>query len=119
MKIYLAHSTKFDFQNDLYGPIKKSEAYGIHMFVLPHDKAEWKNSREIIKNSDLVIAEVTYPSTGLGIELGWANAYDIPIICIYREGGELSKSLKAIASKERKYNTENIGQILKDITSKF
>ena len=32
---------------------------------------------QIIKKSDVVIAEVSYPATGEGIELGWANGQKV------------------------------------------
>ena len=44
----------------------------------------------------MVIAEVTYHSTSVGIEIGWANAAGIPIICIYKTGGIPSRSLKNV-----------------------
>lgn len=33
---------------------------------------------------DLVVAEVSVPSLGVGYELGWATALGKPILCLYR-----------------------------------
>jgi len=33
---------------------------------------------------DLVVAEVTTPSLGVGYELGWATALKKPVLCLYR-----------------------------------
>jgi hypothetical protein len=33
---------------------------------------------------DLVVAEVTVPSLGVGYELGWASALKKPVLCLYR-----------------------------------
>lgn len=33
---------------------------------------------------DLVVAEVTVPSLGVGYELGWAGALGKPVLCLYR-----------------------------------
>jgi hypothetical protein len=33
---------------------------------------------------DLVIAEVTTPSLGVGYELGWATVLEKPVLCLYR-----------------------------------
>ena len=45
-----------------------------------------------------MIAEVSRPSIGVGIELGWADSAKIPIICMYNEGTKPSVSLKAIST---------------------
>ena len=33
---------------------------------------------------DLVVAEVSTPSLGVGYELGWATALDKPVLCLHR-----------------------------------
>jgi len=37
---------------------------------------------------DLVIAEVTVPSSGVGYELGWATALKKPVLCLHRSIGQ-------------------------------
>lgn len=37
---------------------------------------------------DLVIAEVTVPSSGVGYELGWATALNKPVLCLHRSIGQ-------------------------------
>jgi membrane-bound lytic murein transglycosylase MltF len=70
---------------------------------------------------NLVIAEVSYPSTGLGIELGWASTYLIPIVCIYRKGSEISGSLRQVSTKFLKYsnNKELISAIKKALRTEY
>ena len=53
---------------------------------------------------DLFLAEASFPSTGLGIELGWANDLRIPIACIYQTGHKPSSSLKLICDDFIEYN---------------
>jgi len=36
MKIYLAHSTSFDFKNEFYKPLENSQLNLKHDFILPH-----------------------------------------------------------------------------------
>ena len=50
-----------------------------------------------------MIAEVSYPATGLGIELGWADMHKCPIVCIYRSGQKTSGSLKVVTDKFIEY----------------
>lgn len=57
------------------------------------DKAQacYSWDRKMVESADLIIAEASYPSTGLGIELQIAESKKIPIILCYRR----SKSNKA------------------------
>lgn len=104
LEIYVAHSNNFDYKTELYGPLRNSPLNFQHRFILPHETEEFIKSKEIIEKSDLVVAEVSYPSTGEGIELGWANIFLIPILCVYREGTKPSGSLKAITNAVVSYS---------------
>lgn len=100
MKIYVGHSTNFDYQNELYAPLKSSRLWDKHEFVLPHDKTtEPFHSKKMIESCNLLIAEVSFPSTGLGIELGWAEVANVPVIAICREGCKPSSSIHVITDK--------------------
>ena len=102
--IYVPHANSFDFKNELYKPIRESDLNSKFIFTLPHENSEKLfNSKEYLKRCDLVLAEVSYPSTGLGIELGWANSYGVPIICISKLGSKPSNSLKAVGSEFLEY----------------
>ncbi|OHA16489.1 MAG: hypothetical protein A3C79_02630 [Candidatus Taylorbacteria bacterium RIFCSPHIGHO2_02_FULL_45_28] len=107
MKIYVSHSRSFDFVNELYLPIRKSALNEKHTFFLPHENGRSLNSKEDIKNSDLILAEVSFPSTGQGIELGWADSCTVPIVCIYKDGCDFSPSLKSIIKDFVTYNDSN------------
>lgn len=41
-----------------------------------------------IKSADLLVAEVTQPSTGVGYEIGFAERHNKKIVCLYRRNGE-------------------------------
>lgn len=45
-----------------------------------------------LDEADLVIAEVTTPSLGVGYEIGAAQARGKKILCLFREGGAVSLS---------------------------
>jgi hypothetical protein len=115
MKIYVCHSTSFDFKKRLYEPIRNSGLNTKHEIVLPHEKSDSQfNSKEYLKKCDLVIAEVSYPSTGQGIELGWANLYNVPIVCIYKFNTKPSGALKAVSNNLFEYSgKEDLIQKLK------
>ena len=63
------------------------------------------NTKEVIKNSDLLVAECSSNSTGQGIEIGWADSFNIPILCIYKTGSFISSSLKFITNNIISYNS--------------
>jgi len=106
MKIYIAHSRSFDFKKELYEPIRQSSLNNKHTFVLPHETSDEPfNSKDYFKNeADLMIAEVSESAIGLGIELGWADIYEVPIICIYRSGSKVSSSLKVVSKNFVEYS---------------
>ena len=59
-----------------------------------YSKEEKIYNRDIkwLQDSDIVVAEVTTPSLGVGYELGIAEKLNIPVLCLYRpnEGNRLS-----------------------------
>jgi len=110
--VYLIHSAHNDFLNELYSPIKNASSLVGYDFYLPHEEATWKNTKDIIKEADLVIAEVTVGGTGIGIELGWANAFNKPIIAMFREETECPRSVKAVTERVVPYNQNNLVKVI-------
>lgn len=96
MKIYVTHSRDFDYENLLYRPIRESELNKLHDFILCYVDGQSFDTKETIKDADLVLAEVSVASTGQGVELGWAEILGTPILCIYQDGAKFSRSLKFI-----------------------
>lgn len=120
MKIYISHSSKYDYKNKIYNPIKQSNLVRENTLFFPHDDNKIVNTKEIIANYDLVIAEVTLPATGQGIELGWADYAKTSIVCLYEKGAKISSSLKFITKDFIEYESEidMINQISKYIQNK-
>ena len=94
MKIYIGHSTDYNFMDELYNPIMNSKLKDKAEFIFPHLTDETFNSKELIEQSDLFIAEVSKPSLGLGIEIGRAEMKNKKILCIYNEKNKISSCLK-------------------------
>src|SRR5438034_694724 len=92
------------FKDDLYKPLRESELNKTAEIILPHENENFFDSKEGLKNVDFMIAEVSYPSTDLGIELGWASIYGIKIIAIYKSEAKVSSSVKHIANHLVEYN---------------
>jgi hypothetical protein len=114
MKIYIGHSTELNYREDLYSPLKQSALAEEHELVFPHDSDDFSNSREFLRDEcDLVIAEVSKSSTGLGIELGWTSLFEVPVICVFRSGSDPSSSLKAVTDNfvEYSYKEELVSKL--------
>lgn len=110
MRIYVSHKRLSNFEKDLYEPLKNSEIAKGNQLILPHDNNPQSfNVKDLFKNGevDVVIAEVSYPATGQGIELAWAEEFGIPIICVYKSGADISGSLKFITDKFIEYSDMN------------
>ena len=114
MNIYISHSSNYDYINNLYNPIKVSKLFEAHKFVFPHDDCNNViNTKENISNCDLLIAEVSMPSTGQGIELGWADYAKTPILCIYKKGIQISSALKIVTTNFIEY--EDVEDMIRKI----
>ncbi len=120
MKIYVSHSRSFDFENELYKPIRASVLNTEHEFFLPHENGQSINTKEVLQDCDLILAEVSFPSTGQGIELGWANMLNKRIVCISRKASEVSGSLKYITDNFITYSDKDdlVSKIILALNSK-
>lgn len=103
MKIYVTHATGYEFERELYQPLIEGLAVGYELFLPHRDDAKGVKSKEIIAGSDVVLAEVSRPSTGQGIELGWADDSGVPIVCFYRSGSAPSGALRFVARSMFEY----------------
>lgn len=123
MNIYIAHSTRdFDFQNELYLPLLNSKLATEHHLKFPHQgSASPIQSKDQFKQGlvNIVVAEVSHSSTGMGIELGWANAYDVPIIALHKKGARVSDSVKILANKIAEYDSvEDLAAVVESLIEK-
>lgn len=96
MKIYIGHSNDFNFKEELYMPIINSKLNEKVEFIFPHLTDKTFNSKEIIEQSDLFIAEVSRPSLGLGIEIGRAEMKNKKILCICNQKFKVPSSLEYV-----------------------
>lgn len=110
MNIYISHSSGYDYENEIYKPIRESELARIHHFFLPHEPENIDvDAKDELKHTDVLVAEASLPSTGQGIELGQANVAHVPIICFYKTGAKPSGSLRFVTDKIIEYsNTHDL-----------
>ena len=107
MKIYFGHSRNFDYKDELYRPVRESILDKEHEIIFPHEHDDQPfNSKESLRTCNLMIAEASFPATGLGIEIGWADFLELPLLAIHRRGSHLSGSVRAMAVKILQYSGE-------------
>ena len=64
------------------------------------DNFIYERDMEWLNKSDIIVAEVTTPSLGVGYEIGRAIEYEKKIICLYRKNS--SNKLSAMISGSKK-----------------
>ncbi len=107
MRIYIAHSNSIDYKNEIYKPLRDDGFFLEHELILPHENGDSiGNSRDDYKNYDIVIAECSEPSIGVGIELGWLYDDKKPIYCFVKSGLHPSSAVVSIVEKVIEYNDE-------------
>jgi hypothetical protein len=52
----------------------------------PNDRYIHDRDMAWLSSCDVVVAEVTVTSLGVGYELGWATAFKKPVLCLHRMG---------------------------------
>lgn len=62
-----------------------------------------------LKDADIVVAEVTTPSLGVGYELGKAEELKKKTLCLYRKNG--SKQLSAMIAGNKKFNIKHYEEL--------
>lgn len=65
--------------------------------------------RQMVESSDLIIAEASFPSTGLGMEVEIANSKSIPVILIYRNYDGNSAEVKEYTLDDGENHSLQIG----------
>ncbi len=108
MKIIVTHASSFDFEKEFYVPLKAVVEGTGHELIFPHVWHEQKKStKEFLKDAGLVIGEVSFPSTGQGIELGWADMLNVPTLFLRKQGAKSSSALNYLRGEYIDYSDES------------
>ena len=79
----------------------------------------YNTTTSAIKHSDLVVAEVSFPSTSVGEQIAYASSLGVHVVCLYDKQIMKAKSRYLIGTKSEfikvvEYNQESIEQIIRD-----
>jgi len=142
LRIYFCGSMRAGRQDvDLYGVlVNKLQQYGEVLTPFVADKSITNlgsehpggekgihdRDVELLQKSNVVVAEVTQPSLGVGYEIGRAVAMGLPILCLYRpqEGKLLSGMIRGMDNghdlRAVDYEVEQVDGLLKTfLTQEF
>lgn len=126
---FSASSSELESRKDLYMSILESiKSLGAELtYNWLNDKEKLKPSKifekasEAIKSADVIIAEITYPSTGVGQQIGLALSWKIPVIALHQlNNPEVSRFAVGMESpylQVKEYNPDNIQSILDESLS--
>ncbi len=81
------------------------------------ERSIYERDMQWLRSADLVVAEVTQPSLGVGYELGAAEALGIPVVCLFRPAS--GRSLSAMLRGNAKFSIveyETLSQAAKWLT---
>ena len=73
--------------------IDKSELINTDQYIYQRD-IDW------LKSSDVMVADVTVPSLGVGYEISYAEKLNIPILCLYNPKSKKSLSAMVLGNKK-------------------
>ena len=107
LRLYIGHATQgFNYKNTLYVFLKKSAWAKNHSLILPHDNntvpIDSKKLFTEAKQDLIMLADLSAPSTGLGMEIFWAKQYSIPVIFCAQEGSNPTSAVKFVWERDGK-----------------
>lgn len=97
--VYVGHARSFDYQKELYAPLQQLALEWPHVnLMLPHASEKFIDSRALFEKGQcaLFIAEISHASTGLGMELAYASVFNVPIVCLYKNGAPVNASIRSL-----------------------
>jgi len=100
------------------------QSFGIEAYSFVFDFKKKANNKSLIKSalrkideSDLLLAELSYKSIGIGLEVGYAKAKGKKIIYMHRIGTELSTTVDGICDSRIEY--KDISDLLVQLKKVF
>ncbi len=74
VKVYIMHSDKIDYKEELYKPLLKEGLMDEFYLILPLSN-RYSNSyvKELISDADIIICDLTKVNFFLNVEIKWAN----------------------------------------------
>ena len=107
LRIRVGHSTAGDYETGLYQVVRGLNLGQDVAVSLPHAGGATGDCTKsfFAAGCDLFIAEVSSPSTGLGMELAYADMMGVPVACIHRSDCKPSSLANMVAKLFLSYDS--------------
>ncbi len=133
MNIYFACSITGGRQDEsVYAQIVKKLIADGHevpssVFALPREVDEnamhpvevYQRDTQWIDECDILIAEISTPSHGVGYEIGYALSLEKPVLCLHRKGVAISKMISGNRDPNLRVEAYNVWDELEGILRSF
>ena len=109
--VYLAIKFHSDHRNrELVDRIStEMESHGLTTVCVARDFEKWGEIKldshdlmqvalDAVRQSDAVVIEFSEKGVGLGIEAGYASAFDIPVFVLHRRDADVSTTVRGVAT---------------------
>jgi hypothetical protein len=99
LRVRVGHATGYDYEAQLYAVLRGLKLPTDATVSLPHAGGATGDCTKsfFAAGCDLFIAEVSAPSTGLGMELAYADMHGVPVVCVHRSDCRPSSSVKMVS----------------------
>lgn len=100
-RVRIGHSTSYDYQTQLYDVVRSLKKLPADVTIsLPHEYGctDGCTRTFLAEGCNLFIAEVSAPSTGLGMEVAYAHAAGVPVVYLHHADCTPSSSLKMVSN---------------------
>jgi hypothetical protein len=106
-RVRLGHSTGYDYQTQLYDVVRGLGLPSDVTVSLPHENGAAGDCTKsfFAGGCDLFIAEVSAASTGLGMEIAYADMHGVPVAGLYRAGSTPSSAIKMVTPMLLSYDS--------------
>lgn len=93
MNIYIGNQSE-DYKKRLTDALLNSSMAKKHNFIFSENREHGQfDPKECLQSCEIMVADVSHPTILLGIEMGWADNYDVAIICVCSKGTAISSHL--------------------------
>ncbi len=117
--VYMAIKFHSDHRNrELVDKISSEmESHGLTTVCVARDFEMWGEIKldshdlmqialDAVRQSDAVVIEFSEKGVGLGIEAGYAAAFDIPVFVLHRQDLQVSTTLRGVSTSVLEYSDE-------------
>ena len=119
IKVYIMHSDKIDYKEEIYKPLLELGLMNDYYLVLPlSERYKSDYVKELLNDSDIVICDLTKKNIFLNLELKFANKLNKEIYYFINESDKKIKKYNNVTKYNNKEDFSNKVKLLLDSLNK-